>query len=1609
MKKITAAILVLCMLLSVLCTGISSLTYEEYNTVLSPYATKGFTYGATAKMGLETTSDGTYKFFRLSANAGNYLNSDLMFSFKATEATFGENPYIKLYYRTNSPARELDVSMNTSEGEKWMNRHPSLNSDEKWNTLIFNYNDIIGSSTPFPASSDKNVTIILKPFGSQSFTLDKSAYFDIGYIAMFETEAAAEAFEYNKMTDTAYTYKVLTSEALYRKYTTSRGVQSISRMYVDDDSSCVRFAVEPGMANMAINITHDAFSLTEYPYIKVSYRSNSDYYICDTTINSENGENWGSRHPSMIADGKFNTFVVCINDMKNAGEQYFPTPGSMNVLLTLKPLGPSTVNLSETKYFDIMYVAFFKTKAEADAYEYKGDSAYPYDYSAYTGIPEYSYASDKLIVDTINAAKVRKDEILHTNNTVPYEDHLTFNGITSSYSDGMLTLNAPAGNYGGTDGVISFTQNDIPYTKFPTVKFSYITDSAESAQVRISSDNGISAKSVNLKKNEKSTLTLNLSEFANYTNILSGSSAKIEILPFGTGARTLSKDSYFTLEYIGLFENTAKANAFVYAGEFGANMTDSHIVYGANILNPESTAKGNVYFISADGNDSNSGTSPDKAWKSISKLQSVTGAGSTVYVRRGDSFRFTGTLRIQYGVTYTSYGYGDKPKFIASIDGTGSDKWSKTEWDNIWVFNDTIANNNQQGDVGNICINGGELWGIKVSKNNNDANRVDNGAVYNGRTHISALSGIAVDGGKGLVNDLEFHHDYESGKLYLYLEDGNPGEVFDSIEIADAGNAFGCWANNFVIDNFHVSGAGSHGIAGGSMHNIAVTNCSLEWIGGSIQTLGGGNTPIRFGNAVESFGSEAVNFTIANCYATQVYDCCWTVQYTGEATFDNVHMYNNVTTYSNTGLEVWQGSGICNELHMHDNYTLFSGYGWSHQRPEKDANFVYGSLSEDGKIYTNCSAENNVNAFSTRYALYTAVIGSTRYNFNNNTYILEENKTFSRTYVDSENGTGSTTMLSYNYPNIQKLISLGTEKGSKFYFLPSGTLNLGDDPSKVFTVENNPVTEIDAGVSVLNMVAAVDTYKLTPTVYPSSASDKSLYYLSTNPSVATVDQNGLITANYPGVTTVKVMSKDSGKMATVKVNVITPTPTPTIWSKDTAEADAEIADVIFIGDSFIGGTTPVSDEIATEYYINSTVISKADMTSAELLSELESVSNIPDTFIISTGYYDYVEGVILDEFISNINEICQRIRTLSPKSSIVFVTPYNVGTEKNALGLYEKAYVDALIAAADDNYVICADLYNLANVKFALIDNNGNATKVLNKYLSTDLSPTSAGVKYFAFDLIYILEAADDLNVQGRESVGIRYDASDLADSITYVLPSHIKGEGIVTDGTHKYLRSVAASSGTSGDSTEFQINFPADFKLADYPIIKIHYRSNIANASATVEANLGVLAGGSTTRLWGRSYSFDKSGEVNSITIDVNTHYTGGESIKNFASADANTPIKYLRFKPYTSTRPFVKGEYFDIEYICFYKNVTDAANDAALIKLPEPTYTPGDVNGDSKVNIVDGFMIDRHLAGWLGYESIDLESADIDLDGSVSPADSAVIYRAVAGWKSFSHILGK
>ncbi|HEX9062070.1 MAG TPA: hypothetical protein VF941_17985, partial [Clostridia bacterium] len=83
-----------------------------------------------------------------------------------------------------------------------------------------------------------------------------------------------------------------------------------------------------------------------------------------------------------------------------------------------------------------------------------------------------------------------------------------------------------------------------------------------------------------------------------------------------------------------------------------------------------------VFFVSNSGDDNNPGNTPDKPWKTIEKVNgTIFEPNSAICFRRGDIWRET--LNPWSGnesgyVTYTSYGDGEKPKFLGSIDASHS-------------------------------------------------------------------------------------------------------------------------------------------------------------------------------------------------------------------------------------------------------------------------------------------------------------------------------------------------------------------------------------------------------------------------------------------------------------------------------------------------------------------------------------------------------------------------------------------------------------------------------------------------------------------------------------------------------------------------------------------------------------------------------------------------------------------------------------------------------------------------------------------------------------------------------------------------------------------------
>jgi hypothetical protein len=95
----------------------------------------------------------------------------------------------------------------------------------------------------------------------------------------------------------------------------------------------------------------------------------------------------------------------------------------------------------------------------------------------------------------------------------------------------------------------------------------------------------------------------------------------------------------------------------------------------------------NYYVDATNGNDNNSGKTPEKAWQSIGKVNGVVlVAGDSVLFKRGEVFR--GNLIPRSGselgnITYSDYGTGNKPKILGSIQKNTLSDWTN-EGGNIW-------------------------------------------------------------------------------------------------------------------------------------------------------------------------------------------------------------------------------------------------------------------------------------------------------------------------------------------------------------------------------------------------------------------------------------------------------------------------------------------------------------------------------------------------------------------------------------------------------------------------------------------------------------------------------------------------------------------------------------------------------------------------------------------------------------------------------------------------------------------------------------------------------------------------------------------------------------
>ncbi len=470
----------------------------------------------------------------------------------------------------------------------------------------------------------------------------------------------------------------------------------------------------------------------------------------------------------------------------------------------------------------------------------------------------------------------------------------------------------------------------------------------------------------------------------------------------------------------------------------------------------EITEESTVYYVSSiNGNDDNDGLSPETAWKNVKKANiKAVRDGDIVLFERGSIFREQ--LSLSMGVTYSSYGFGAKPRFYGSWAAADPELWLETDTENIYCFKYPVP---ESSDIGQIVFNDGEMWGIKVMKRNHEDLRVDQGECFNGRESFNEGS-AEFTGWKDLKNNLEFYCDPNEQKMYLYCVDGNPGDVFKSIEVAKRANLASGSAKDVVIDNLCFMYGGSHGIGVSNAKNFEVKYCEFYYIGGSIQgyNIFSGEQPTRFGNAIENW-ERCENFKIHHCLASQIYDCCFTTQWQGDSNGSDVIMKDvefayNIGEYSNTGLEIWMSDNVgypnatykFEDFDMHHNYTVNNGYGWSHQRPNKNGNFFYGGTNHNSTQHVNSVFHDNVNMFASKYGILAHFVCGAPYahTFKDNVYIMEYDTVFANSAI-VENGTVMSENGNYRFTEdgIRAAVDCGVDVTSKFrYTLPEGVFEI---------------------------------------------------------------------------------------------------------------------------------------------------------------------------------------------------------------------------------------------------------------------------------------------------------------------------------------------------------------------------------------------------------------------------------------------------------------------------------------------------------------------------------------------------------------------------------------
>lgn len=370
----------------------------------------------------------------------------------------------------------------------------------------------------------------------------------------------------------------------------------------------------------------------------------------------------------------------------------------------------------------------------------------------------------------------------------------------------------------------------------------------------------------------------------------------------------------------------------------------------------ECIIKGTTYYVSSSGDDNNDGLTPETAWQNPERINHTwLYPGDGVLFKRGDLFRAQKIIA-QPGITYGAYGEGDKPKFYGwTEDLANPELWEEADTEHhIWKYTKKTL------DPGTLVFNNGEKVSRKHIPSFRDMQfvcRDDESKPFVMENEMTEdldlfwyyMEILITRPSKGEDFPIPHLDNRSYGDLYLRCDNGNPGEIFDSIELIPKGTAIQCMdypdirIDNLCIKYYCFGITGKEGIK-----NLKITNCEIGWIGGNIMMYFGTdpNYPegrrgsvTRYGNGIEIYGG-CDGYVVENNYIYEGYDAGAThqVNTTTKREMKGIRYTGNLIEKCVYGIEYFldqiggESESYMDDVVINNNIIRLSGYGWGQQR-----------------------------------------------------------------------------------------------------------------------------------------------------------------------------------------------------------------------------------------------------------------------------------------------------------------------------------------------------------------------------------------------------------------------------------------------------------------------------------------------------------------------------------------------------------------------------------------------------------------------------------------------------------------------------------------------------